>query len=518
MILDMTQNKESVDISYVKEDNQIAVENIILDGETIIGNNGEKYVREYHNFLECDEFDINRIDWLKSFYGKPIKLEKSKYFTHHNVNYFLNREIPLFYPEQYKKFNRLATPNPFSVDIETDITDEYGYSTEDKAENPIRSISFTDFSMNTLLFIVKNPKHPTFNDLDRGYIDNILQESLGEHYTRFEYKYSIRVFDTESEMLNYFVDCFRNYFHMIIGWNIYKYDWQYIFKRCEILHINIKRASPTGKLTQKNVEINEATHINLSIPSHRIIVDYMILFKESLIYNNLGKYNLDTISEMVLGLKKVTYSGNLRTLYDNDYLRFVAYALIDTILVMLIHRATNLLGIEFFQSYYTGVPYSKLSQNSISEALVYKELINDNIFLLESEKSQLPTRKYQGGYVKDPTTKIVGGVAGFDFGSLYPNSMITVGCSPESKIDVLSCGEDGFPDNEIDRKKWEKYKALGYCLSPMGRVYDVSKDYLFTRIEKNLLGERKLYKGHMTDIYLDVLPKIEEELARRGLK
>lgn len=515
MIIDLTQNKDSIDISYVKENKQIGIEKIIFDAAQLVSESGEKIFREYHNFVECLESDPNVHTKLKSFYGKPIKLDKAHYFTHHNLNYFLNYEIPNFYKDSFQKFNKIAIPNPFSIDIETDITDEYGYSTEDKAENPIRSISFTDFNLNTLLFIVKNPQHPEFNDLDRGYIDAILKDSLGEYYNKFEYQYNIKVFNTEYEMLNYFIHCFREYFHMLIGWNVYKYDWQYIYNRCEKLGIEVKKASPTGKLVNKDIEINEATHIKLKIPAHRIIIDYMILFKESLIYNNLGKYNLDSISEMVLGLNKVSYKGNLRTLYETDYLRFVAYALIDTILVMLIHKATNLLGIDFFNSYYTGVPYLKLSQNSISEGLIFNELIKDNMFLLESEKSKLPPRPYQGGYVKSPTDKIVGSVAGFDFSSLYPNSMVTIGISPEAKIDSLHCGPDGFPDNEPDRKKWEEYKKLGYCLSPMGRVYDVSKDFLFTRIEKGLLKERKIYKGYMGDIYLNVLTQIEEEIKKR---
>lgn len=516
MIIDISQNQDSVDVSYVGKNNQIYIETIKFDYKPIIVD-GISHTNGYHNFVECEESDPFKSN-LRSFYDKPIKLETSKYFTHHNVNYFLNNEVPKFFPEQHEKFKRMVVPNPFSVDIETDITDKYGYSTEDKAENPIRSISITDYSMNSILFIVKNPLHPEFNDLDKGYIRNILQEALGSHYDRFEYNFEIKVFETETDMLNYFLDCFRNYFHLILGWNIYKYDAQYIFNRCTQLGLNYKKASPTGKIVKKNVEINESTHITVQIPAHRIIADYMILFKESLIYNNLGRYNLDSIAELILGLKKVTYTGNLRTLYENNYLRFVGYSFIDTILVMLIHRATNLLGVDFFQSFYTGIPYVRLSQNSISEALVYKELISDNQFLLESEKSILEPRKYQGGYVKDPTAKIVGSVAGFDFGSLYPNAMVTVGCSPESKIDVLKCDSSGFPDNFEDKQKWEKYKALGYCLSPMGRVYDVSKDFLFTRIEKKLLAERKIYRGHMEDIFLNVQPKIEEEMKKRNLK
>lgn len=504
MIIDISQNKESIDISYVENNGQLGIETINFDNETFIVD-GEKYIRQYHNFIECSESDPNKNNNLISFYGKPIKLEPAKRFDHHNLNYFLDYEVRKFFPSLGNKFSSLLIPNPYSVDIETDVTDKYGYSSAEKAENPVRSISITDKNLNTLLFIVKNQEHPEFNDVDRGYIDNILQNTLGHHYDHYDFQYNIKVFDTEIEMLNYFIECYRNYFHLIIGWNIIQYDWQYIFNRCEKLGLDIKRCSPNRKLNNKRIKINAGTHVNIKTPAHRILVDYMQLFKDSLVYGNLGKYNLDSIAELILGLKKVTYQGNLRTLYETDYLRFVGYALVDTILVMLIHKICDLLKTEFFQSYYNGIPFLQLSQNSISEALVYKELISNNIFLLESEKSQLPERNYIGGYVKAPTVKIVGSVAGYDFSSLYPNSMITIGTSPEALIDEIEVDETiGYPvkDSEID--KWNKYKAMGYCLSPMGRIYDVSKDFLFTRIEKKLLAERKIYQSHMFQLFKDI--------------
>lgn len=512
MIIDVKQRKESIDISYVDEKNQLSVESIIFDSSKKIHEDNEEHISEYHNFIECDESDPNKHPNIKSFHNKSVKLEKDKYFRHHNMNYFLGYEIPKFYPEQAKKFNSLSVPNLFSVDIETVISDEFGYSDEEKVENSIRSISFTDNNMKTLLFITKNNLHPEFSVVDTLYIDGILQEALGEYYNQYDLKYEIKVFDTEYEMLNYFIECMREYFHVIIGWNFISFDWRYIFNRCDKIGLDIKRTSPTRQMNKNRIKINNSKHINIQTPAHRIIIDYMQLFRESLIYNNLGKYDLNSISELVLGLKKVLYQGNLKKLYEDDYLKFVAYALVDTILVMLLHKTTNLMGVEFFQSYYTGVPFLKLSQNSISEALVYKELISDNIILLESEKSEIPEREYQGGFVKSPTRKIVDSVAGFDFGSLYPNSMITVGCSPESKIDSLNVDELGFPCDEESKKKWQKYKSMGYCLSPMGRIYDVSKDYLYTRIEKKLLSERKIYKNHMTDLYLRVIPDISKRI------
>lgn len=499
MVIDYTQKKDGLDISYVNEHNQISVEELIL-------NDG------YYNYVECEEFDPNKLPGLKSFKGSAIKAEPSKFFTHHNINEFFAHDIPNNYKEIHEKISKLAEPNPFSLDIEVLPTNKYGYSPPHEANNPVTSISITDKSLGTLLFITKNPDHPELNHFDFGYIDGILKESLKHHYDEHEFPYTIRVFDTEIEMLNIFVECINNHFHLQIGWNFLQFDWQYIFTRCGKLGVDIKKASPTRKLTKKKIDINANTRVELQIPTHRIVVDYMMLFKESLIYNNLGSYSLDSISEKILKLHKVMYDGNLRKLYKDDYRKFIAYALMDTILVMLIHKATNLLTVEFFQSYYTGVPYIKLSQNSISEALVYHELRPDNMFLLETEKNQATKRKYKGGYVKNPTKKIVEACAGEDYGALYPNSMITMGLSPEAKIDEIKVTELGVPLTTEDDLKWQKYKSMGYGLAPTGRIYDLSIDYLYTRIEKKLLKQRNIFKGHMVDIYLHIIPRLKDKI------
>jgi DNA polymerase elongation subunit (family B) len=505
MIIEYTQKKDSLDVSYVDNNNQITVEELFL-------HNG------YYSYVECDESDPGVLSNLKSFKNSPIKIESAKYFRHHNVNEFFNYDIPKNYPEFHEKFSKLSEPNPFSIDIEVVPTEEFGYSDQEKTENPITSICITDKSLNSILFIIKNKKHPEINDIDKGYINSVLQDALKHHYTSYPYDYQIRIFDSESEMLQVFLECINNYFHLTIGWNFLDYDWQYISNRCSKLGVDVKKASPTHKLTNKTIEINETTKIELKIPSHRIISDYMYLFKDSLIYNNLGSYSLDNIAETILKLHKVKYDGNLRTLYEENYLKFIGYAFIDTILVMLIHKITNLLTVDFFQSFYTGVPYLKLSQNSISEALVYQELRNENLFLLESEKTHNPARKYAGGYVKPPLKKIVESVMGEDFKALYPNSMITMGLSPEAKIDCIQTDLNGYPINEEENQKWLKYKSMGYALSPLGRIYDVTTDSLYTRIEKKLLAQRNIFQGHANDIYLDIIPKLKDEINNRKQK
>ena len=104
-----------------------------------------------------------------------------------------------------------------------------------------------------------------------------------------------------------------------------------------------------------------------------------------------------------------------------------------------------------------------------------------------------------------------------------------MGLSPEAKIDEIQMEghfetnkdgkqvwfSTGFPANESENQKWLKYRKLGYSLSPMGRIYKMDKDYLYVRIEKKLLAQRKVFKGHMEDIYLNIIPKLKKEINER---
>ncbi len=504
MVIDYTQNKEGVDISFVNEKNQIEIITAPL-----------KY--GYYKYVACESYDSGIIPNLRSFKNNSlIKREPTKYFNKHNINEFFNYELKNEFPDIYEKISKLVMPLPYSVDIETEITDEFGYSSAEKAENRILSISFTDINLNSIFFAVKNPNQPEFSDNDLESIKNMVLSSLGDFKNKYDFDFKIRVFDTEVEMLNVLLECINNYFHSIIGWNFVTFDWVYIFNRCKNLGIDIKKASPKFKTITKKFTLKDESEISVNFPMHRIIIDYMQLFKDSLIYNSLDSYALSNVSNLILGLNKVMYDGNLRTLYNQNYNKFVAYGLIDTILVMLLHKATNLYDVDFFESYFNGIPYLKISQNSISEALIYNELRNKNIFLLESEFNNVVKRNYQGGYVKPPTKKIIDFGSGLDFSGLYPNSMITNGISPEKKVDFIKMNTDiGRPLNIVEEQKWKEYKKLGYTLGPRGQVYDTNEDGVFVRVEKKLIAQRKIFKGHSEFCYLQIIPKLEKLIQEK---
>lgn len=506
MLIDINQNKENVSISYVNDDEQIDIINVPL-----------KY--GYYKYVAAQDFEIennpNVVLNLKSFRKNSfIKRQPDKYFSKHNLNEFINNEIKEEYPDIHEKISKLKIPKPYACDIETEITAEFGYSNQIKTENRILSISITDIKLNTILFCIKNPERPNFSELENEQIKGYIAETLGEKYTsQFEFGFQIRVFDTEFEMLNVFLECINKYFQSIIGWNFLGFDWMYIINRCKLLGISIKKASPVNKVSKKRVEIGREMQ-NIEVPSHRLIDDYMLMFKDSLIYNSLGSYSLNNCAELVLGLKKVVYQGNLKKLYEEEYLKFIAYAIIDTILVMLIHRSTNLYSVDFFEAYYNKIFYSKISQTSISEALVYNTLRRKNIFFPEEEWNSPIKRKYLGGYVKPPMKKIIKAMGGIDFSGLYPNGMITCGISPERKVDQISV-INGRPANLADELKWQKYSDNGnYILCPTGRIYDNTTDGLFVEIEKDLINQRQVFKKHKENLYLKHIPKLESLIKK----
>ena len=122
---------------------------------------------------------------------------------------------------------------------------------------------------------------------------------------------------------------------------------------------------------------------------------------------------------------------------------------------------------------------------------------------------------YPGAFVKNPITKIVESLFGLDFRALYPMSMITGGLSPDALVDSIYTNEAGYPKTQRDMDKWLKYKDMGFALTPRGRIYDVTKDYLYTRILKGLINEREHYENIRDDIYLNIIPSIEKEISMR---
>ena len=522
MMIDFASNKDSIELSYVSANGQIHEKKVPLK-------------TGYYDIEVAEEYEIEGNpdiipEMLSMKAKKPLKFVPSYRFGHQAKNYFIDKTLKTLDQQLHFECLELRIPNYYSVDIEIEVTDKYGYSNQHKVENRILWITVTNEKFNSIGYALKTPIFEPYvgenNRIHPNYLSFIKNEIIKIYGAESKYGkmivqnlMDIVFFDTEADMLVTFLNDFRVHYHCVIGHNFLDYDWTYITNRCKVLNIPLTIASPTNKLKdisygkKRKNKAGEAEMKKASVPVHRPILDNMSMFQTSLSYNNLESYSLENLGQLVLHTGKISYEGNLKKLYEQDPVRFMMYAFVDAILVVMLQMETNLMQVDFYESYLNKIPFMQLSQNAISESLVYYNLKKKNKYLPTSEHNHNEDQDYIGGYVKTPTKKETLGVFGLDYSGLYVNCIIAMGISTEARVDKINVDMYGYPLNESDKQTWDYWKAQGqYILSPLGYIYDNREEPLFVSIEKETAAKRAIFKKHAESIYLNLQAKIENRI------
>lgn len=480
MLIDVVQKETCVEVSYTTAEGSIAIKQLPLPKEG------------YTNWVKCDEEDPDKDPIFKNHDGTAIKKVKGKIFYDLNLTEFLTKRLP---PEVEKEIFAFYKPRFFSVDIETRITDD-AMPSADTAPTDVLSISVTAPNMATIILMTK--------DCNIENSIKIVKDYLGDYCKNHnipELPVKHIVFETEKEMLIFFFEQMCKNLHLTGGWNYTDYDWKYLKNRAIKNNINIEITSPIGKIDD-------------GMPVHRIVLDYMAAYKAGSRGNSsLLSYRLDAVAEYELGLHKLEYPKTLKELYEEDYDRFIAYAIVDTILVQLIHKKTNKIDVLFNMCYYTKVPFKRSDGNiAQTDALMFKEFYKDHKVYAD-EKEEHTAVKYEGAYVKEPVFHEADFPACYDAKSLYPSTMMTYDISPELYI------------GKCRPEEVKKLRDKGFFVSDKLSVYkrNVNEDGsenpgTFKKLEYGLFAERKKFKSKMLYAWDVLTTKIEEEAKRRGLK
>ena len=470
MIIDIQQEDTFVNVSYTNDKGGISNVEIPLPEEG------------YSNWELCDESDPYKDNTLTNYDGKSVKRVPGRKFNDLNLHEFLQIRAPQKYLDLIHTMNK---PNFFSVDIETEITDDANPDAE-TAPNRILSISITAPNMATVILSLR--------EVNMDNVMKIVRENMGDYAKRYAFDTKHIVFENEKSMLEWFIFNMREIFHVIGGWYFLGYDWLYIKNRCSKLGIRVQNASPTGRLDYDG------------IPMHRMIIDYKELYEKNAPADIIS-FALNEVSDFELGVGKLDYEYTLKELYEQHPDEFIAYAIIDTLLVQLIHKKTNIIDIQFNMAYYTKISSKRSGKNiALTDSLIFREFWNRGQIYGDAPKSY-ERMDYPGAFVKPPVKPEVDFPAGVDAKSLYPSSGITMRISPDSFAGT--CKDKDIP---ILRKN-------GFIVTHNNNVYKRDKEYLFTKIWKALRNERDIYKKEcMMVIYLKYLPAIEEEARRRNIK
>lgn len=309
----------------------------------------------------------------------------------------------------------------FYIDIETYATDHF--STPKDASDPINLITIYDSL---------EEKFHTWG------CKNYYPKDDNVKYYKCE---------DEKDLLRSFIRFWRKDTPDIVtGWNIQGYDIPYIMNRITRLFDEEynKKLSPVGKVfLRENASVNKlGRSIDRWYLSGVSILDYMELY-ESLCGGKRESSSLNYISEYELGENKIPIeSTSLSSLADQNWTTFVDYNIQDVNLVVNLEKKLKYLKLVRSLSYKGFIPFEKSMGKvaMITGAVAHEALLQNTIiptFNIENIKT-----KFAGGFVKEPEKGLYEDVITYDANSLYPNTIITLNISTETKIGKIIKKDD----------------------------------------------------------------------------
>lgn len=254
--------------------------------------------------------------------------------------------------------------------------------------------------------------------------------------------------ETEQQLL----ECYLNYVRrsspdIISGWNSEGFDIPYIVNRsARILgEESIKQLSPVENVYSRQTTGAFGREQQRWYISGVSCVDYLDVYKKFSI-GLRESYKLDSIAELELGERKVDYGNtNLSALADDDWQTFVEYNVQDVNLLVALEDKLRYLELLRMLAY-TGLTTIESAMGTLSV------ITGATVIKARSKKLVVPTfikdntisSKYEGAYVGEPQRGFQKDIISFDANSLYPNTMISLNLSPETKVGRITDKDDEF--------------------------------------------------------------------------
>lgn len=450
-----------------------------------IDNSGNKQIMKFNGLTKIPTYYFSPNGQFTNWDGSKC----SKKLTSKPSVFDIKEFIFNLSPEYQKKLENKVFPKLYTFDIETQIKSKYEFTEPTVADMPILTISMVNPELNC---VVLGTKALTDND------EIELQQKFVNYLNNIDFYNKLKIdtpkiryikFDSEELMIKYFLEKIVAKVPIIAGWNSIGYDWCYFVHRIKNFYhkLSIKLSSITNGISYKNYTNKKNEKIKLPHPNHTLVLDMMDIIDE---HDKTGimpakeSMNLDYVASQTLGANKIEYDGDLQTLYETDYQKYVFYNAIDSILVQLLDKRFKIMHQFYLMSLFCKESIGKcFSKISLTEALVFKYYFENNIKIVPEHKDDIERGNLVGAYVKEPKSGKWNWMCCNDFASLYPSSIITCNLSFDNFLGKL--GRE-FTQEQIDKFK----KNKNYFVSVNNCVYKNDKDYTFKIIEKSLKSQR----------------------------
>jgi len=502
-----------VDCQYLSNTKKLVISYVDNTGEVKL-----KYFAMENplKYVTCDEQDKEQHPNFKSWDGKHVKQVEVTHPDRYSIYEFLDQ-----LPEKEKKeifdFN---LPKMYFIDIETELDFNIGaYSQPEDPNGRVISVSVV-YDDKIILMGLK--------DMPQDMQERII-EKTNTYFKKFNanYKFKYIKYDDEFDMLWAFFNKMVPKMPLITGWNFLQYDWMYLVNRARKLvkYVGGKEVRIDPNVSSLTRRLNKIWSTNFEVPAHRMIFDYMQLYE---ICDTSIKVkessSLDFVSNKLVGVDKIKYTGSLQKLYEDDFETFMYYNAVDSVLVQKIHDARNYISIIFAISSLAQIKVvdivsqinNALGSLAITEGVLRNRFRDmENIILFRDENASREAGEgIAGGWVKNPVVGMNKWVCVYDFASLYPTVQRQFFIAPETFVGVKPDEEEEYCFNGPQRIKIDKSKHV-ICVNNV--VFEKRNSPTLNMLE-DVYNERKRNKNIMMEKkeeykkVMDEIKKLESEL------
>ena len=456
-------------------------------------NNEGKRIEETHPYKSWCYIEDNTSNDAVSIYGNKLKkiefesTKKRREFCEITKRNYYNLQIEQqFLIEKFRNQNKLSDFSvwplrTYFIDIET--FSENGFPNPKQANDPIILISVWD-----------------------SIFDCVYTFGVGNEYYTNDDRVIYKAFETEEEMLKAFIRFWRKDFPDVVsGWYSWGFDIPYLMNRINKVYGEpdaCNRLSPVGNVfKQENVKkrlgATERIYDEFWTIQGITSIDYQaayIVFEK----DKKESYSLNAICEEELGMGKIQHNAvSLSTLAKTDWNKFVDYNIQDVRLLIFLEDKKKYLKTCRELAYKGLVPFSQsLSTVGIVNGMAAQKALEKNRII--STFSEHNIGEFEGGFVKFPKTGISKSLLYYDANSLYPNTIVTLNISPETKIGKFVKNGDNI---ELTTVK--------------GKIYNLTEEKFKDLMKKEQIAISKanvLFSQKTRGIFSDI---IEENYAKR---
>jgi len=361
---------------------------------------------------------------------------------------------------------------------------------------------------------------PKVDEADKEITAIAIYDSTTEKYTAFildkdrhlqDYKkdnVEVRSLDNEESLLMHFLTKWEEIQPTIAtGWNIDEFDTPYLYRRISkiIGKTNARRLSPIN-ICYENDWSGKIVVAGVSF------IDYMVLYKKWNIKME-ASYSLGAIGKKIVGMEKISYKGSLDDLFKSDLNKYIEYNLNDVKIVVALEKKLQFIEQARAICHKGHVPYDCFTMSS--------RFIEGAILMYLRRKGQVAKNKpldgrdeyekrmedgeegFEGAYVKPPIPGRYDWVFDLDLTSMYPNIIISLNISPETKVAMAENWDiEKFFKGEMDKvfvgsttytkTEFESLlKSTNYSIASNGVMYKQDKQGVIPEILVKWFDERK---------------------------